>query len=140
VAVTRLGKYDRDRPVASFRGWLHGITRNMILKLYERRGRSPAAPGGSDALRLLQEYPEAADPAAEDADAAAEKNTLYRRALELVRSRFEAKTWEAFQLTVIDGRTPEDVAATLGLSPGSVRKYKCRVLNCLREEIGELID
>ena len=136
VAATRLANYTRDRPGASFRGWLHGITRNMLLKLFEQRGRSPEARGGSDALRRLQEHPESADPATADA----EKNTLYRRALELVQARFEPKTWEAFHLTVIDGRSPDEVATRLGISLASVRKYKCRVLHYLREEIGELID
>jgi RNA polymerase sigma-70 factor (ECF subfamily) len=138
VAATRLANYNRDRPGASFRGWLHGITRNMLLKHFERRGRSPEARGGSEALRVLQEHPESAD--ATRTDFEAEKNTLYRRALELVQARFEAKTWEAFHLTVIEGRPPDEVAARLGISPASVRKYKCRVLHCLREEIGETIE
>jgi len=140
VAASRLQTFERDRPGASFRGWLHGICRNMVLKLRERRDRSPQARGGSDAFRQLQELPAAPDSLPSDADSEIEKNTLYRQVMELVRTRFEAKTWDAFRMTVIDGRAPDDVAAALGISPASVRKYKCRVLNCLRNEIGDLID
>ncbi|HEX5272640.1 MAG TPA: sigma-70 family RNA polymerase sigma factor [Gemmataceae bacterium] len=139
AAVGGLPQFRRDRPGDSFRGWLHGITRNALLKHFERRGRSPRAAGGTDARLSLQEV---AGPGEEpdDEEDHDERNALFRRALELARAQFEEKTWQAFWLTVIDDLSPNEAAARLGLTAVAVRKYKSRVLRRLRSEFGELID
>ena len=83
-----------------------------------------------------------ADPAAdlpEDVDAEMEVDGLRWRALELVRSQFEERTWQMFWRTFVDGRSPVDVAAELGVTPAAVRKAKSRVLHRLKEEFAELI-
>jgi RNA polymerase sigma-70 factor (ECF subfamily) len=64
---------------------------------------------------------------------------LRLRALELVRGRVEERTWQAFWLTVMEGQSPVDVAAVLGVSTNVVRMYKSRVLRRLKEQFGELI-
>jgi RNA polymerase sigma-70 factor (ECF subfamily) len=139
AAVTGLPQFRRDQSGHSFRGWLHGITRNNLLKHFERRGRSPQAAGGTDAYLRLQEVagPDEEGSAGEEQD---ERHTLFRRALELARGQFEEKTWQAFWLTVIDNLAPDEVAARLGLTTVAVRKYKSRVLQRLRTEFGDLID
>ena len=66
-------------------------------------------------------------------------NQLYQRALEQVRSRFEPHTWQAFWQTVIVGRTPDSLAAELGMTVGSIRQAKSRVLRVLKHELGDLL-
>jgi RNA polymerase sigma-70 factor (ECF subfamily) len=130
--------FRRDRPGDSFRGWLHGITRNFLLKYFERRQRSPQAPGGTDAYLRLQEV---SAPSEESSDQIQDdKHALYLRALDLMKDKFEEKTWQAFWQTVIDGGDPEEVASRLGLTAAAVRKYKSRVLQKLRSELGDLLD
>jgi RNA polymerase sigma-70 factor (ECF subfamily) len=131
-------QFRRDRPGDTFRGWLRGITRNMLALHFRRRGRSPSPPGGTEAFARLQEI---ADPQADlpEDDPPLELQGLYRRALELVRGEFEERTWQMFWLTVVDDRAPDDVAIRFGVTPAAVRKAKSRVLSRLKEEVGDLL-
>jgi RNA polymerase sigma-70 factor (ECF subfamily) len=138
AAAGGLKNFRRDHPGDTFRGWLHGITRNFLLKHFERRKHSPQAAGGTDAYLRLQEVPLPPEESADDLSA--DKHALYLRALELMKDRFEDKTWQAFWLTVIDGLSPDEVAGRLAVSAAAVRKYKSRVLHCLRTELGDLLD
>jgi RNA polymerase sigma-70 factor (ECF subfamily) len=65
---------------------------------------------------------------------------LYRRALDLIRSEFEERTWRAFLMVTVEGRLPADVAVELGTTPGAVYIAKSRVLKRLREEFGDLLE
>jgi RNA polymerase sigma-70 factor (ECF subfamily) len=40
----------------------------------------------------------------------------------------------------VEGKSPKDVGAELGMSPGAVRVAKSRVLHRLREELGDLLE
>jgi RNA polymerase sigma-70 factor (ECF subfamily) len=137
AAATHLESFRRDRPGDSFRGWLRGITRNMVLQHFRRGARHPKASGGSDALQRLQEVEVGG--AAEEEDPVEELDGLRRRALELVRGEFEERTWRFFWQTVVEGRSPVDIAADMGVSPAAVRMAKSRVLHRLKEEFGDLI-
>jgi RNA polymerase sigma-70 factor, ECF subfamily len=140
AAAAGLDSFRRDRPGDTFRGWLRGITRNLVALYHRRQGRQPRAPGGTDALRRLQEIPADAPAMPDDADdPPAELRGLYHRALELVRGEFEKRTWRMFWLTVVEGRSPVDIAAELGVTPAAVRKAKSRVLHRLKQEVGDLI-
>ena len=69
--------------------------------------------------------------------APSEESLLVHRALAALRSSFKPQTWRAFERTVLDGQAPKDVAAELSMSPGAVRVAKSRVLQRLREELGD---
>jgi RNA polymerase sigma-70 factor (ECF subfamily) len=140
AAVTHMENFRRDRPGDSFRGWLRGITRNMVLQHFRRSGRHPKASGGTDALVKLQSVADAAAAGEEaDEDPVEELDGLRRRALELVRSEFTERTWRAFWLTVVEGRSPADLAAEMGVTPTAIRMAKSRVLRRLKEAFGDLI-
>jgi RNA polymerase sigma-70 factor (ECF subfamily) len=64
---------------------------------------------------------------------------LYLRALEQVRGHFDERTWQAFWLTAIDGRSPTDLAGELGMTAGNIRQAKSRVLRRIRQELGDLL-
>jgi RNA polymerase sigma-70 factor (ECF subfamily) len=138
AASAGLANFRRDRPGDTFRGWLRGITRNQVL-LHFRHNRGRAlAEGGSDAWLHLQEVADRL--AAPEDGEAAQVSQLYRRAVEEVRGHFEERTWLAFWRTVIDGQSPAELAAELGMSPAAIRQAKCRVLRRLKEEAGELLE
>ena len=140
-------KFQRPRPddpsatgraaSGAFRGWLGAITRNKLRDFYERRQRQPAAQGGSEAYRLLQELP--ADSLSDDAADAAAVSDVYHRALELIRGDFEEHTWQAFWRTAVENQTPAEVGPALGMSKAAVRQAKARVLHRLKEVVGDLI-
>jgi RNA polymerase sigma-70 factor (ECF subfamily) len=137
AAAAHLNGFRRDRPGDTFRGWLRVITRNAVLAHHRRNGGRPQAEGGSDALGRLQDV---ADPLAGSGEEEAEAGLLYRRAVEQVRGEFEERTWRAFWLTVIEGRSPAALGAELGVSAAAIRQAKSRVLRRLREELGDLLE
>ena len=135
VAQSIRRTYQRKR---KFRDWLAGITRNKLRDLFRRRKRQPEAQGGSSVYQWFQEVPEP-ELADDEADAAAISG-VYHRALDLIRSEFEERTWRIFWRVTVDGEPSGSVAAELGISPAAVRKAKSRVLHRLREEVGDLIE
>ena len=136
IAV-HLCEFRRDRSGDTFRGWLRTITRNKVNDLFRRREREPMAAGGSEARVLLDLVPQAMPTEAGQDDAQAE-GQLLQRALEMIRTEFEPRTWEAFWQTAVEGRAAADVGADLGMSAGAVRVAKSRVLHRLRADLGDL--
>jgi RNA polymerase sigma-70 factor (ECF subfamily) len=138
AAAAGLARFHRDQPGDTFRGWLRGITRNQVLLHFRKQQGKAQAEGGSAAWAQLQDVadPLAGPPEGEDG----EVSQLYRRALEQVRSEFEERTWQAFWLTVVEGRAPTALADELGMSPASIRQVKSRVLRRLKREVGDLLD
>jgi RNA polymerase sigma-70 factor (ECF subfamily) len=136
AAASSLGRFRRDRPGDTFRGWLRGVTRNQVLLYFRRNRRRPPAEGGSDAWDRLQEV---ADPLPGPGEEAAEAGQLYLRALEQVRGHFDERTWQAFWRTAIDGCSPKDLAGELGTTAGNIRQAKSRVLRRIRQELGDLL-
>jgi RNA polymerase sigma-70 factor (ECF subfamily) len=57
----------------------------------------------------------------------------------LIRSEYEADVWRVFWRVAVEGHSPAEIAAELGVTPAAVRKTKSRILRRLREEVGELI-
>jgi RNA polymerase sigma-70 factor (ECF subfamily) len=137
-AAADLGGFRRDRPGDTFRGWLRVVTRNQILLHFRRNRGRPRAEGGSDAWQNLQSVADLI--AAPDEGEEAEVGQLYRRAVEQVRGEFQERTWQAFWLTAIEGRSPAALAADLGVTPATIRQAKSRVLRRLKQEMGELIN
>jgi RNA polymerase sigma-70 factor (ECF subfamily) len=145
--AAHLTEFRRDRVGDTFRGWLRTITANKIHDFYRKQRREPRAVGGSEALLRFARLP---DPIGEEPasattsggpasmeDAAVERR-LFLRGLELIRSEFESRTWRAFWLTAVEGRTAKDAAAELAMTSGAVRVAKSRVLQRLREELGDV--
>ncbi len=138
ATAAALGRFRRDRPGDTFRGWLRAITHNQVLLLFRRGRGRPRAAGGSDAWQSLQDVADAVPgPGADDP---AELGRLYQQAAALVRGEFEERTWAAFERTVLEDRDTADVARELGMTPNGVRQAKSRVLRRLRAEVGDLLD
>jgi RNA polymerase sigma-70 factor (ECF subfamily) len=137
AAAASVGRFRRDQPGDTFRGWLRGVARNCVLLHFRRTKGRPSAEGGSDAWNSLKAV---ADPLTDsDSGEEAEVGQIYRRALDQVRQEFEAKTWEAFWLTVVEGRPPAALADELSMSPAAIRQAKSRVLRRLKAELGDVI-
>lgn len=150
AVARKLSAFRKDREGDTFRGWLRTITQNKIRDQFRKAGRGPQAAGGTEAHQRLQQFPMAdvlsdpADPSSLDSvdlsqdDTNAERVVLHN-ALEFIRSNFAEQTWRAFVRTAVDGQSSTDVAEELGMSPGAVRVAKSRVLQRLREELGDLL-
>ena len=139
MAVARsIERFDHRQPGSTFRGWLWTITQNKIRDHFRQIGREPHAVGGTSFQEYLTHV--AADGSVSSHSSSdappADPSSLYRRAIDLIRTEFEERTWQAFWRVTVDGRTPADVGQELGMSPAAVRKAKSRVLARLRRELG----
>ena len=128
-----VGAWRPDPARGRFRSWLATIVRNAAVNALTRRPPD-AAVGGTSMLTLL-----ATQPADEEATRAAlrleARRSLFRSVAERLREEFVPTTWQAFQLTAIDGVAPEAAAATLGKTVGAVYAARGRVMHRLRLEI-----
>jgi RNA polymerase sigma-70 factor (ECF subfamily) len=127
--------FRKENPGDTFRGWLHRITDNKVRDHLRKLGREPAGEGGTEAQLRLANLPELVPGEGEESSVEQERVGLLRAAVELIRSEFEPRTWQAFWLTAAIGRSPGEAAAELQMTPGAVRVAKSRVLKRLREEL-----
>lgn len=130
--------FHRDRPGDTFRGWLRTITKNKVLDHFRKRHKEPRGVGGTEAKVWLSGVPEVPRDLIEMLDEEEMDHPLFLRALELIKACFEETTWRAFWGVVVDGRSPQDLAEELHITSGAVRVAKCRVLQKLRQELGDL--
>src|SRR5688500_465745 len=54
AVVAGLDSFRKQREEDTFRGWLRTVTRSKISDSFRRRGRSPAAVGGTDMQRRVE--------------------------------------------------------------------------------------
>jgi RNA polymerase sigma-70 factor, ECF subfamily len=142
AVVIHLGGFRRERLGDSFRGWLWTITQNKIRDLRRRHAGQAEAAGGTDAHHRLLLVPDAlasgSGDSADSGDSAPSRpGSLLSRALELIRSEFEDRTWQAFWGVVAEDRSPADVSVALGLSVNAVYVARSRILRRLREELDD---
>jgi RNA polymerase sigma-70 factor (ECF subfamily) len=138
VAVNIDG-FQRDQTNGTFRGWLRTITRSKVVDHFRRQNRQPSAAGGSDAHEWFLGIPDgdaSSVPEASDQETA----IIVKRTLDLIRTEFEERTWQAFWRATVDGQRSGVVAEALEMTPAAVRQAKSRVLRRLREELHQLLE
>jgi RNA polymerase sigma-70 factor (ECF subfamily) len=138
VVVRRVKEFRRER-TGSFRAWLRQITVNCLRDFWKGRRAKPAATGGSDFLKMLDQLEDPASGLSKLWDAEHDQYVT-RRLLEMIRPSFEPKTWRAFERVVLDGAKPDAVAAELDVTVNVVYIARSRVLTRLREVGQGLID
>jgi len=134
---TGLDGFRKDRPGATFRGWLRTVTRNAMCDHARAPQNRVTATGGTEAWERMQSL---RDPALAESELsqAEELSDLVTRALELIRNEFPPRAMTAFQLTVMQGLSSAEAAQQLHATPEAVRKAKSRILRRLREELGDV--
>lgn len=125
-------RYRRDDH-SSFRSWLFTVLRNTWLDAKRNSKSRMKSP-----LPALDE-PSVSDPAEEWAQGEY-RNYLLRRIQRLVVADFPKVSQRAFQLSVIDGVPPHEIAAQLGISTNAVYLIRSRILRRIREELSGLLD
>lgn len=134
-----IGRFDHSKEGTSFRGWLFRITANKIRDHFRSASATPLAAGGSnDQLQYLTAG-DASEFSEESVDDSGVRNEIALRAMRLLKSEFEDRTWRAFLITAVDGAPAADAAAELGMSVGAVYVAKSRVLKRLRLELDGLL-
>ena len=130
-------RWEPDPKRGRFRDWLFCIARNMMVRFMTRRKFRSIGSGDSGIARLLEEQVDVS------ADATAVFDLEYRRevfrwAADRIRRRVRSTTWQAFQLTAIEGQSTAEVAGRLGVSIGAVHIACSRVRSRLRDLIAKI--
>lgn len=130
----RVATWDGDPSKGSFRGWLMRVARNLSVDSIVQRARR--VPGSGD-TQVAQALREAADPASDEGTEfdLEYSRSVYAWAAESVRGEVRAATWQAFELTGVQGLSALDAAQQLGISVGSVYTAKCRVMARIRAKV-----
>ena len=133
----RIDTWKNDPSKGSFRGWLFRVARNVAVDKLLELSKKVSASGDTRVVKALAEHPESTE------QQLSAFRLEYRRALlnwaaEQVRPDFNAKTWQAFWLTAIDGKKPDEVAREINMSVGGVYTSKCRVVARIKKMIARL--
>ncbi len=136
IAVSRaIPAWKRIDGTTRFRHWLCRIARNATINCLTRQPGDRAV-GGNFYL------PDAVSREADiDLDSQLEREyrrQLYRRAAEVVRSRTDENTWQAFAMTMIDGIPIAEAAIRLERSEAVVYAARSRIMRRLRDIVKEL--
>ncbi len=131
VAIFKGGKhFQYDPDLGKFRNYLAVVVRNQIGELFRRR------PQGE--VTYLETLDQRANCDFDGMFLAEYRKHILKMALDELRERLGTTTFEAFHLSVIQGRKVSEVAAALELSEGSIYVYKERCLKMLRQIVAEI--
>lgn len=124
-----IAAFERGAGQGSFRGWLRTIVQRRVADYFRSL---PADQAGPPELLDAVVSPEQRDPE----ELAGEEQALREveaRALELVRSQTQEKTWQMFWKSTVENVPTAELAQEYGVSTAAVRVAKQRVRNRLRE-------
>ena len=131
-----IGRWEQQSQSTKFRHWLRRVTKNAILNALTRQPKDRAS-GDSAIGDLLQDVKEQ-DPATTALIDNEYRRELYKQAAKAVEANVQATTWEAFDLTVVQGIDIETAAARLGKTTGAIYTARSRVMLRLRDVIAQL--
>jgi RNA polymerase sigma-70 factor (ECF subfamily) len=136
LRVARQMRTFRYEPGRSFRAWLKTIAHAAWCDWLEGQKRPGHGSGDSQVLEQLTTV-EARDDLVQKLEEEYDRELLEAASLR-VRLRVEPHTWEAFQLTAVEGLSGAEVAARLGMKVGAVYVAKSKVQKLLQETIRAL--
>jgi RNA polymerase sigma factor (sigma-70 family) len=123
-------------PSRRFRGFLRTMAHNACKDYLDSRQRVAAVSSDLGVYSVLESVEAREDLAARLEEAFDLERLEVAQAR--VRQRVEPRTWEAFRLTALEGKSGADAALVLGMQVGTVFKAKSKVQQMLREEIERL--
>lgn len=132
-------RFEYNPQLGRFRSWLYRIAKRKAARMYKKRSRQMKGSGDTASIKMLNNFPDEQD----DFELAWEDEYyrhLFRWAVEKIKPQFQTKTWQAFWLTAVDGKSPPEVAELLSLSVGAVYIAKSRIIKRLSEKIREVDD
>ena len=120
----------------SFRGWLKTLSHHAWRDLAAERRRAGAGGGDGPILELLASL-QAGDDLVERLDAEFRREVM-DRAMERVKRRVSARTWDAFRLTALEGLSGAAAAGRLEMQIARVYGARSEVKEMIREEVRKL--
>jgi RNA polymerase sigma-70 factor (ECF subfamily) len=139
IVAEKIVAFRRDQPGDSFHGWLYGITRHRCQDFFRQSVNRAVAVGGSSFQQQLNHTSEETDAENEPECLGSDRQRLYLRALDLIKTEFEPQTWQAFWRLTVDEQPAKLISEELGMTRGAVYNAKYKVLRRLRLEFAEII-
>lgn len=129
VVMRELPSFRHNQQQGAFRTWLRRIVVNRIRNFWRTRARA-----GEHGGEIMDRLDELEDPRSEGSRLWDHEHHrhLTQQLLALLHSRFTETTRTAFRRLVLEGATPDEVSAQLGISLNAVFTAKSRVLRELR--------
>lgn len=134
-----LVNFQKDKPEHGFRKWLQTIARNVIIDHFRSQKKQPQLFGGNTMAEWIGMDAALFNEETDFSLADGSSNLMMRRAMESIKDEYESSTWQAFWRTTIDGQPATAVAEELGITHGSVRQAKYKILRRLRLEFEGLL-
>ncbi len=133
----RIDTWKNDPSKGSFRGWLFRVARNVAVDKLIELSKKISASGDTRVIQALAEHPDSTEQQ-QSAFWFEYRRALFNWAAEKVKPEVNTKTWQAFWLTAIEGRKPDQVAKEVDMSIGGVYTSKCRVVARIKAMISKL--
>jgi RNA polymerase sigma-70 factor (ECF subfamily) len=134
----RLGEFRKTEKKDTFRGWLYTITRNEIINFFRVQAKRHTAKGGSDNLRLMDQFP--AEPLSGSSVNQTAVDPVLKQAFEMIRGEFDERTWKIYTRFKIDNVPAKEVAVEFGTTDGNVRLIAFRVRKRISTDFGGLVE
>lgn len=129
-------RWEKSDPSIRFRNWISRVAKNAILTALAGSSKG-AAIGGTAIQNLLEEQADI-DPDLEQDFRLEFLREKYHRAASTVRTDVDSGTWQAFELSVVEGRPCNEVAERLGKPIGTIYAARSRVMRRLRDQVDRL--
>jgi RNA polymerase sigma-70 factor (ECF subfamily) len=129
IVLTRIRTF-RHRGTGSFRSWIRMIAWHCFCDALALSKKTPP----SETMDRIRDTPEARQTLEEEFDRIFELQLL-EDAMRRVQGRVQQSTWEAFQLTAIQGLAARDASEQTGLTPDAVYAARARVQRLIAIEL-----
>ncbi len=134
-------RFKPDKQRAKFRTWLWRIARNLIADFIAGDQRRVSSKQGDSWIEAASTRAHWQLTNAQREDLQRDlRSSLYRAAAARVRRRLATKTWAAFEITAIEGRSAAVASQATGSSVGAVYVARSRVMKLLSQEVERLGD
>lgn len=133
-----LKKFKKTKANHSFLRWVNGIVRHKIADHFAAQEKRPTVLGGSEGQDLFAKRSNDVSEHSE-IELSQMHQHVVTKILQLMQQDFETKTWKAFYITMVEGRSTREASEELKMTTGAIRVARMRVRKRLEEEFGDLI-
>ena len=139
-AVMRKAKdWSKSEPPDHFRSWLKRIANNSLINMVKRESKHRGFGGERQSAHVdedgkLSPWQRSDGESEAQTWAIEEHRAIMRQAIRNIKPEFSADSWNAFEETLLNGRTVEATARFLGKTPGAIYAARSRIIRRLTSE------